>query len=115
VINRDDQNGKEGNVFIECINSHLYNVSLVDLLRYPDRSFVRSFASSQQLIDWLKTSGSGQRHVTVRRGKFGDEVPAVDYGDLYTLYNGDIEVGRVVVWDQAGLRYLRNQLPGGTG
>jgi hypothetical protein len=112
----------EGNATCSLNTSnHIFHVALVDLLGYPERNYVRSFTSSQELIDWIEINGNGHRVVAVRRGNLGEELPAAagnpsaDYQDIYTLANGDIEVGRVVVWDTLGLRYPRTRLPVGSG
>ena len=99
-------------MFIELFQSKLYHVGLVDLIHHGTNSYERSFATSEQLIDWLKIRFQNNPNadttalVAVRRGSLGDVLPSTPgFGLVYTPDNGDIEIGRKFVYDQHGLRY----------
>jgi hypothetical protein len=94
-------------MFIEYIKTNYYAVALVDLLDHGTRNYIRSFTTSQQLIDWIKINGGGRECVAVRRGNVGERVSVANplYSLGYTPGEGDIEIGRMFILDGRGLRY----------
>ena len=99
-------------MFIEVFEGNLYHVGLVDLIHHGTDVYERSFATSEQLFDWLKIHFQNEPDVNttalivVRRGDLGEMLPPMpDYESVYTLGDGDIEVGRKFIYDRLGLRY----------
>jgi hypothetical protein len=98
-------------MFIEFFQSNLYHVGLVDVIHHGTNVYERSFASSAQLIEWLKTHFQNTKVdptplIAVRRGGLGEVLPSMpDYRSVYSPSNGDIEIGRKFVYDQSGFRY----------
>ena len=97
-------------MIIEQNISGLYHVPLVDLHRHKVDSAERTFASSEQVIDWVKRN-RGVVFQTFRRGALGKKVsPPVSFGsggqtnEIYSLDYGDVIVGDLIVYDDMGLR-----------
>jgi hypothetical protein len=93
-------------MFIEYVQSRPHHVALVDLLDYPDRNYIRSFATSQQLIDWIKRNCADEvRFIVIRRGNLGEQLPESQFARDDTLHHGDIQVGKAFVLNSYGVRY----------
>ena len=78
-------------MIIEYIAPDYHHVSLADLLRLSDNGLERSFATSEQLIEWVKNHPD-QEFRAVRRGAVGEKL-APSPLDTYSLRNGDIICG----------------------
>jgi len=99
-------------MLIEHIGEDYYHVSLVDLVHHYDGGAERSFATCEQLIEWVKDHPSLVVKA-VRRGEVGQKLaqpkPPPGYppnpGAIYQhLENGDIICGELIVYDTYGLR-----------
>ena len=105
-------------MFVELSQGSLYHVGLVDLIHHGTGFYERSFATSEQLIDWLKNRFQNNPSldqtalIAVRRGDLG-ELLTSDDASQYTPDNGDIEIGRKFVYTKYGLRY--RELSRGSG
>jgi hypothetical protein len=96
-------------MFIQYIAPDCYHVPLVDLKRHSDGGIERSFATSEQAIEWIKN----HPYVVVKavpRGGRGQKLAPPS--DKYTLENGDIICGDLLIYDDRG---LRKPLPGTGG
>ena len=87
-------------MFIEYIAPDSYQVPLVDLKRH-DGGMERSFATSEQALEWIKNH-PGLVVEAVPRGGRGEKLAPPS--DNYTLENGDIICGDLLVYDDLGLR-----------
>jgi hypothetical protein len=97
-------------MIVEQNTSGLFHVPLVDLHRHKVNYAERTFASSEQLIDWLKQN-PGVVFQAFRRGEIGMKVsPPANSGsggqvsEIYSLDYGDVIVGDLIVYDKLGLR-----------
>ena len=87
-------------MFIQYIAPDCYNVPLADLKRH-DGDTERSFATSEQAIDWIKNHPYLVVKAVPRGGRGQKLAPPITN---YTLENGDIICGDLLVYDQLGLR-----------
>jgi len=98
-------------MIVELKASHYYHVPLVDLSQHGDNRVLRTFASSEQVIDWVKHRPN-VLFKAVRHGALGEKVApsllvAPSLMTDYSLETGDIFVGDVIVFDSYGLRTRR--------
>jgi hypothetical protein len=92
-------------MIVEENKSGLYHVPLVDLHRHKVEYAERTFASSEQVIEWVKQN-RGVVYQTFRRGELGKKVlPPVDLGsggeinEMYSLDYGDVIVGDLITYN----------------
>jgi hypothetical protein len=96
-------------MFILYIAPDCYHVPLADLKRHSDDGTERSFATSEQAIEWIKNR-PGLVVKAVPRGGRGEKLapqkPDSHFNGVncYSLENGDIICGDLLVYDQLGLR-----------
>ncbi len=89
-------------MIVELKASDYYHVPLVDLSQHYDERVLRTFASSEQVIDWVKHHPNVVFRA-VRHGALGEKV-APSPIENYSLETGDIIVGDLIVADSYGLR-----------
>jgi hypothetical protein len=105
-VTRTHRNRKENTMIVEIKGSDYYHVPLVDLRQHYDERVLRTFASSEQVIDWVKHHPNVV-FKAVRHGALGEKVSPssqVQLGEDYGLETGDIIVGNLIVCDGYGLR-----------
>src|SRR5438046_154646 len=99
-------------MIVELKGSDYYHVPLVDLIQLSGGLVIRTFASSEQVIDWV-THHPNVVFKTVRHGALGKKVaPPMEN---YSLETGDIIVGDGIMSNSYGVRQHRTSLPGGSG
>jgi hypothetical protein len=96
-------------MFIEYIAPDCYQIPLADLKRHSDGGIERSFATSEQAIEWIKNHPGLVVKAVPRRGrgeKLAPQKPDPNFTGVncYSLENGDIICGDLLVYDQLGLR-----------
>ena len=91
---------KGNDMFILIVAPDCYQVPLVDLKRH-DGAIERSFATSEQAIEWIKNHPYLVVKAVPRGGRGQKLAPP---SDNYTLENGDIICGDLLVYDQFGRR-----------
>jgi hypothetical protein len=100
-------------MIVELKASDYYHVPLVDLIQHDDPGVSRTFASSEQAIDWVKNHPMVV-FKAVRHGALGNKV-APSLPEDYSLETGDIIVGTGLIFDGSGVRTHRLKLPVGSG
>ena len=88
-------------MFIQYIEPDCYYVPLADLKRHSDGGIERSFAASEQAIEWIKNHPDLVVKAVPRGGRGEKLAPP---STNYTLENGDIICGDLLVYDKLGLR-----------
>jgi hypothetical protein len=94
-------------MIVELKGSDYYYIPLVDLRLHDsptNGTYVRSFDTSAQVIDWVKNY-PGQVFRAVRPNKTGALVHKLPPSPAsYSLATGDVIVGDLMVYDSYGLR-----------
>jgi hypothetical protein len=88
-------------MFIEYIAPDCYQVPPADLKRHSDGGIERSFATSEQALEWIKNHPDLVVKAVPRGGRGEKLAPP---SNNYTLENGDIICGDLLVYDKLGLR-----------